>query len=58
MPAPKQMHVAANIPQDFTEEEKQQARDNIGVVDREYFGSDTIGVDSDGVITGKYQGGY
>lgn len=52
------MHVAANIPQDFTEEEKQQARDNIGVVDREYFGSDTIGVDSDNVITGKYQGGY
>lgn len=58
MPAPKQMHVAANIPQDFTEEEKQQARDNIGVVDREYFGSDTIEVDSDGVITGKYRGGY
>lgn len=58
MPAPKQMHVAANIQQDFTEEEKQQARDNIGVVDREYFGSDTIDVDSDGVITGKYQGGY
>lgn len=58
MPAPKQMHVAANIPQDFTEEEKQQARDNIGVVDREYFGSDTIDVDSDGVITGKYRGGY
>jgi hypothetical protein len=58
MPAPKQYHVAANIPQDFTEEEKQQARDNIGVVDREYFGSDTIGVDSDGVITGKYTGGY
>lgn len=54
----KQMHVAANFPQDFTEEEKQQARDNIGVVDREYFGSDTIGVDSDGVITGKYKGGY
>lgn len=58
MSAPKQMHVAANIPQDFTEPEKAQARDNIGVVDREYFGSDTIGVDSDGVITGKYQGGY
>lgn len=58
MSAPKQMHVAANFPQDFTEEEKQQARDNIGVVDREYFGSDTIGVDSDGVITGKYTGGY
>lgn len=54
----KQMHVAANFQQDFTEEEKQQARDNIGVVDREYFGSDTIGVDSDGVITGKYRGGY
>lgn len=58
MSAPKQMHVAANFPQDFTEEEKQQARDNIGVVDREYFGSDTIDVDSDGVITGKYKGGY
>ena len=54
----KQMHVAANFPQDFTEEEKQQARDNIGAVNREYFGSDTIGVDSDGVITGKYKGGY
>ena len=58
MAAPKQMHVAANFQQDFTEEEKQQARDNIGVADREYFGSDTIGVDSDGVITGKYKGGY
>lgn len=58
MSAPKQMHVAANFPQDFTEEEKQQARDNIGAVNREYFGSDTIGVDSDGVITGKYNGGY
>lgn len=30
MSAPRQMHVAANIPQDFTEEEKAQARDNIG----------------------------
>jgi len=30
MSAPKQMHVAANIPQDFTEEEKAQARANIG----------------------------
>lgn len=30
MTVPKQMHVAANIPQDFTEEEKAQARDNIG----------------------------
>lgn len=58
MTAPKQMHVAANFPQDFTEEEKAQARENIGVVDREYFGSDTIDVDSDGVITGKYRGGY
>lgn len=58
MSAPKQMHVAANFPQDFTEEEKQQARDNIGAVNREYFGSDTIDVDSDGVITGKYRGGY
>lgn len=58
MSAPKQMHVAANFPQDFTEEEKQQARENIGAVNREYFGSDTIDVDSDGVITGKYHGGY
>ena len=58
MSAPKQMHVAANFPQDFTEEEKQQARDNIGAVNREYLGSDTIDVDSDGVITGKYRGGY
>ena len=54
----KQMHVAANFPQDFTEEEKAQARENIGAVNREYFGSDTIDVDSDGVITGKYRGGY
>lgn len=30
MSAPKQMHVAANIPQDFTNEEKAQARENIG----------------------------
>ena len=30
MTAPKQMHVAANIPQDFTTAEKAQARDNIG----------------------------
>ena len=30
MSAPKQMHVAANLPQDFTEEEKAQARENIG----------------------------
>lgn len=30
MSAPKQMHVAANFPQDFTEEEKAQARENIG----------------------------
>lgn len=30
MTAPKQMHVAANFPQDFTNEEKAQARDNIG----------------------------
>ena len=52
------MHVAANMPQDFTEEEKAQARENIGAVNREYFGSDTIDVDSDGVITGKYNGGY
>lgn len=58
MSAPKQMHVAANMPQDFTEEEKAQARENIGAVNREYFGSDTIDVDSDGVITGKYNGGY
>ena len=58
MSAPKQMHVAANFPQDFTEEEKAQARENIGAVNREYFGSDTINVDSDGVITGKYKGGY
>lgn len=58
MTAPKQMHVAANFPQDFTEEEKQQARENIGAVNRQYFGSDTIDVDSDGVITGKYNGGY
>lgn len=58
MSAPKQMHVAANFPQDFTEEEKAQARENIGAVNRQYFGSDTIDVDSDGVITGKYRGGY
>ena len=32
MSAPKQMHVAANFPQDFTEEEKAQARENIGAV--------------------------
>ena len=30
MSAPKQMHVAANLQQDFTEEEKAQARENIG----------------------------
>lgn len=30
MSVPKQMHVAANFPQDFTEEEKAQARENIG----------------------------
>lgn len=58
MSVPKQMHVAANFPQDFTEEEKAQARENIGAVNRQYFGSDTIDVDSDGVITGKYRGGY
>lgn len=58
MSAPKQMHVAANFPQDFTEEEKAQARENIGAVNRQYFGSDTIDVDSDGVITAKYKGGY
>lgn len=58
MSAPKQMHVAANMPQDFTEEEKAQARENIGAINRQYFGSDTIDVDSDGVITGKYRGGY
>ncbi len=58
MSAPKQMHVAANFPQDFTEEQKAQARENIGAINRQYFGSDTIDVDSDGVITGKYRGGY
>lgn len=58
MSVPKQMHVAANFPQDFTEEEKAQARENIGAVNRQYFGSDTIDVDSDGIITGKYNGGY
>ena len=58
MSVPKQMHVAANFPQDFTEEEKAQARENIGAINRQYFGSDTIDVDSDGVITGKYRGGY
>lgn len=31
---------------------------NTYTVNSEYSGSDTVGIDSDGVITGKYQGGY
>lgn len=31
---------------------------NTYTVNSEYSGSDTIGIDSDGVITGKYRGGY
>ena len=31
---------------------------NTYTVNSEYSGSDTIGIDSDGVITGKYSGGY
>lgn len=31
---------------------------NTYTVNSEYSGSDTVGIDSDGVITGKYKGGY
>lgn len=31
---------------------------NTYTVNSEYSGSDTVGIDSDGVITGKYRGGY
>ena len=31
---------------------------NTFTVNAEYAGSDTVGIDSDGVITGKYKGGY